>query len=114
MLSRMFTDSAVRVARRLKAGPATNVGKCAVACAAASGVGLATAFAAPDRGEWRNVGMAGVAVGLAFGLASAAPALAAIHLRRDRAISTAAACLPFGVSVYLIARSLSGESRTAA
>jgi hypothetical protein len=91
---------------------ACKVGKCAVAFAAASGVGLATAFTAPDRGEWRTVGMAGVAVGLAFGLASAVPALAAIHLRRERAISIAAASVSFGGSAYLIARSLSSGSRT--
>jgi hypothetical protein len=112
MLIRTSRASAVRLARRLQVGPATNVGKCAIGFAAASGVGLATAFGAPDRGRWRTVGMAGAAVGLAFGLASAAPAVAAIHLRRERAISTAAACLPFGVSVYLIARSLSSDSGT--
>jgi hypothetical protein len=58
--------------------------------------------------------MAGVTVGLAFGLASAVPALAAIHLRQERAISIAAASFSFGGSVYLIARSLSSGSPTAA
>jgi hypothetical protein len=112
MLSRTSTRSTVRSLRRLRAWPATKVGKCATAFAVTSGVGLATGFAAPDRGGWRPVGMAGVAVGLAFGLASAVPALAAIHLRQERAISIAAACLPFSGSVYLIARSLSNGSQT--
>jgi hypothetical protein len=100
------------MAGRLRRRPATNVGKCAVAFAAVSGVGLATAFGAPDRGRWRTVGTVGAGVGLAFGLAGAVPALVAIPLRRERAISAAAGCLPFGVSVYLVARSLSSESGT--
>lgn len=109
-MSTPSTRSAVRSSRRLKPGPATKSGKCAVGFAAASSVGLATAFAAPDRGAWRTLGMAGAGLGLAFGLASAIPALTAIHLRRERTISTAAACLPFGASIYLIARSLSSDS----
>jgi hypothetical protein len=42
------------------------------------------------------VGIAGVAVGLAFGVASIAPALVALCLRRERVVSIAAAALAFG------------------
>ena len=106
--------SAGRLGRRPKVWPATRVGKCAIAFAAASGVGLAAAFAAPDRGGWGAVGMAGVAVGLAFGLASAAPMVLAIYLRRERAIAVAAAALSFGGSAYLVARALASGVRTGA
>src|SRR3954453_23742684 len=106
--------SAVRLRPRLKAWPATKAGQCAVAFAAASGVGLAAAFAAPDRGAWGVVGMAGVAVGLAFGLASVAPALVAIYLRRERVVSIAAASLAFGGSAYFVARSRPSGKRSGA
>jgi hypothetical protein len=96
--------------RRLKRRPAMTVGKCAVLSAAVSGVGLTAAFAAPNHGAWATVGMAGIVVGLAAGLASVAPALAAIFLRRERLISAAAASLSFGASVYLVARSLKREA----
>jgi hypothetical protein len=82
--------------------------------AAVSGAGLAAAFAAPNHGGWATVGMAGVAVGLAAGLASVAPALAAIYLRPERLISIAAASLSFGASVYLVARSLKSGARAGA
>jgi hypothetical protein len=73
----------------------------------ASGVGFATAFAAPDRGGWGVVGMGGVVVvGLSLGFASVVPALLAIFLRRERLVSIAAAALAFGGSVYVVRRSL--------
>jgi hypothetical protein len=95
-----------RLGRLLVRGPNTKVATCAVALAAASGVGLSAAFAAPSHGGWATVGMAGVAVGLAAGLASVVPALAAVYLRRERLVSIAAASLSFGASAYLVARSL--------
>jgi hypothetical protein len=103
-----------RLGRRLRCRPATKVGKSAVAFAAASGVGLAAAFAAPEHGGWATVGMAGIALGLAAGLASVLPALAAVYLRRERLISVAAASLSFGASAYLVARSLKSGARAAA
>src|SRR3954447_3700557 len=103
-----------RLGRSLSRRPATKVGKSAVAFAAASGAGLAAAFAAPDDGGWATVGMVGVAVGLVAGLGSVAPALAAIYLRRERLISIAAASLSFGASAYLVARSLRAGARAGA
>lgn len=93
--------------------PATKIGRSAVAFAATSGVGLAAAFAAPDRGVWATVGMVGVAVGLASGFASIGPALAAIYARRERRIAITAAALSFGASAYLVARSLPSGARAA-
>ena len=87
------------------------MGRCAVALAAASGAGLAAAFAARNHGGWATVGMAGVIVGLAAGLASVPPAVAAVYLRRERLIPIAVASLSFGVSAYLIAGSLKSGTR---
>lgn len=111
-MRRTSAGKAARVGRRAQVRPAGRIGRCALALSAASGVGLATAFAAPDHGDWATVGMAGAVVGLSFGLASAVPALAAIYLRRERLISIAAAALSFGGSAYLVGRSLASGSRT--
>jgi hypothetical protein len=99
---------------RLTLRPVTTVGKCAVAVSVASGVGLATAFVAPDRGGWGVVGMGGAVVGLSLGLASAIPALLAVYLRRERFVSIVAAALSFGGSAYLVRRSLAPRSRISA